>query len=149
MLFGISFTYIWLILAVVLAIVEINTVTLVSIWFVVGCVFAFGVSFITSNIWVQMFVFAAVSGICLAVSRPLARKILDRKPTPTNADMLIGKICTVMRDITPEKKGRVSAGGLTWMARSDSEIKASRQVKVLAISGVTLTVEPVPDHVHQ
>lgn len=143
MLFGISFTYIWLILAVILAIIEINTVTLVCIWFIVGSLFAFGVSFITQNILIQLRVFCAVSGVSLAVSRPLSRKILDKKPTPTNADMIIGKECTVVRDITEENKGRVSVGGLTWMAQSRVPLKKGRQAKVLAINGVTLTVEPV------
>ena len=140
MFFGISFTYIWLILAVILAIIEINTVTLVCIWFIVGSLFAFGVSFI---ILIQLRVFCAVSGVSLAVSRPLSRKILDKKPTPTNADMIIGKECTVVRDITEENKGRVSVGGLTWMAQSRVPLKKGRQAKVLAINGVTLTVEPV------
>ena len=143
MLFGISFTYIWLILAVILAIIEINTVTLVCIWFIVGSLFAFGVSFITQNILIQLRVFCAVSGVSLAVSRPLSRKILDKKTTPTNADMIIGKECTVVRDITEENKGRVSVGGLTWMAQSRVPLKKGRQAKVLAINGVTLTVEPV------
>lgn len=62
MLFGISFTYIWLILAVVLAIIEINTATLVCIWFIIGSLFAFGVSFITQNILLQLLVFSAEIG---------------------------------------------------------------------------------------
>ena len=42
MLFGIDTTYIWLALAVILAIVEMSTTSLVSIWFVMGSLFVSG-----------------------------------------------------------------------------------------------------------
>ena len=74
--FEFSSTYYWLILAVVLAVVEINTSTLVCIWFVVGSAFAFATSFLTDSVAVQMMVFSLVSGICLAVTRPLAKKVV-------------------------------------------------------------------------
>ena len=77
--FGFNFTFLWLILAVVLAIIELCTTTLVSIWFVVGSLFAFGTSFITDSWLIQVSVFLIVSGVCLLISRPLADKWLNKK----------------------------------------------------------------------
>ena len=141
--FEISSTYVWLAMAVVLTIMEISTTTLICIWFVVGSLFAFATSFITSSIVTQALVFIAVSAVCLAVTRPVVAKHLNRKAVPTNADMLIGKTCTVTQDILPGAKGRVAADGLSWMAQSDVPLKKGDRAQILAITGVTLTVSPI------
>ena len=138
--FVIDSTYVWLILAVGLAILEVNTSTLVCIWFVVGSLFAFATSFITDSIITQLVVFSLVSGIALAVTRPLAKKILGRRPVPTNMDMLIGKICVVTEDIHPDSKGRVKVDGLMWSASSDELLKKGTHVKIRRITGATLEV---------
>ena len=141
--FEISSTYVWLAMAVVLTILEINTTTLVCIWFVIGSLFAFIISFITDSIIAQLVVFIAVSAVSLAVTRPIAIKHLNKKTVPTNADMLIGKTCTVTEDILPQAKGRVAADGLSWLAQSDVPLKKGDQAQILSITGVTLTVSPV------
>ena len=141
--FEFNFTFLWLILAVVLAIIELSTTALVSIWFVVGSLFAFGTSFITDSLLVQVVVFLIVSGICLIVSRPLADKWLNRKVVPTNNDRLIGETCIVTEVIKPDRKGRVKTDGLTWMAESDHELTVGQKAVVRKIQGVTLTVEPL------
>ena len=141
--FEISSTYVWLAMAVVLTIMEISTTTLRCIWFVMGSLFAFAASFITDSIMAQLVVFIAVTGVCLAVTRPLAKKHLVPKTVPTNADMLIGKTCVVTEDILPGAKGRVAADGLSWLAQSDAPLKKGDQAQILAITGVTLTVSPI------
>ena len=141
--FEISSTYAWLGLAIALALVEISTVSLVSIWFVIGSLFAFGTSFITDSLVVQMAVFIAVSGVALAFTRPLVKKHIHKNTVPTNADMLIGKTCTVIQPVTPQQKGRVMVDGQSWMAASTVSLKEGQQVVVEKISGVTLTVSPV------
>ena len=141
--FNIDSTYVWLILAVCLAVLEANTATLVCIWFVMGSVFAFAASFITESIAAQLVVFSLVSGVSLAVTRPLAKKILGRKPVPTNMDMLIGKTCVVTENITPDSKGRVKIDGLTWAATCAQPVAIGEHVTIRAITGATLEVEPV------
>ena len=141
--FEFNLTFLWLILAIVLALIELSTTTLVSIWFVVGSLFAFGTSFITDSWLTQTGVFLIVSGICLIISRPLADKWLNRKAVPTNMDRLIGEICIVTEDIKPDRKGRVKTDGLTWMAESEAEIEVGKKAVIRKISGVTLIVEPL------
>ena len=138
----VNITYIWLAMAIVLALLEISTTALVCIWFVIGSLFAFGVSFITDSVLLQAIVFVLVSGLCLAFTRPLVEKHLNRKVIPTNADMLIGKVCIVTQPITPQQKGRVSIDGQSWMAASTVSLSTGQQAVVEKISGVTVTVSP-------
>ena len=140
-------TYFWLILAVALGVLEACTSALVCIWFVVGSVFAFAVSFITDSIIAQMAVFSVASGVCLAVTRPMAKKVLGRQPVATNADMIIGKTCTVTEDIHPEGKGRVKADGQSWMAQCDVPLEKGRQAQICEIRGATLIVKPITENI--
>ncbi len=145
MLFGIDSTYLWLILAVALSVLELSTVTLVSIWFVIGALFAFGVSFISESLILQAVVFITASGASLALTRPLVKKYLIRKPSPTNRDMLIGTTGIITRDVLPDKKGRVKSGDVDWMAQSDVYIPRGTPVKIESIHGATLAVSPVAE----
>lgn len=142
MLFGIGTTYIWLALAVILAIIEMSTTSLVSIWFVMGSLFAFGVSFITDSVITQMVVFIVVSATALAFTRPLVKKHIHKETVPTNADMIIGKTALVTQAITVDNKGRVTVDGQSWLAQADVPLAVGEHVIVEKITGVTLSVSP-------
>lgn len=146
--FEMNFTFVWLAMAVILSIIELNTTTLVSLWFVIGSLFAFGTSFITDNLIIQFIVFCMVSGACLIFSRPLADKMFNKKIIPTNIDRVIGKECMVVESITQQEKGRVKIDGLTWLAQSDVVIEKGQKAIVKEITGVTLIVEPVKNMVN-
>ncbi|MBQ5327546.1 MAG: NfeD family protein [Oscillospiraceae bacterium] len=141
--FGISSTYIWLAVAIALALLEIATTSLVSIWFVVGSLFAFGTSYITDSLLVQMVVFIAVSGAALAFTRPVVKKHLHKKTVPTNADMIIGRTAVVTQAISPDQKGRVTIDGQSWLAQAEMPLAVGEHVTVLKIVGVTAYVSPV------
>ena len=142
MLFGIGTTYIWLALAVILAIIEMSTTSLVSIWFVMGSLLAFGVSFITDSVITQMVVFIVVSATALAFTRPLVKKHIHKETVPTNADMIIGKTALVTQAITVDNKGRVTVDGQSWLAQADVPLAVGDHVIVEKITGVTLSVSP-------
>ena len=142
MLFGIGTTYIWLALAVILAIIEMSTTSLVSIWFVMGSLFAFGVSFITDSVITQMVVFIVVSATALAFTRPLVKKHIHKETVPTNADMIIGKTALVTQAITVDNKGRVTVDGQSWLAQADVPLAVGDHVIVEKITGVSLSVSP-------
>ena len=142
MLFGIGTTYIWLALAVILAIIEMSTTSLVSIWFVMGSLFAFGVSFITDSVITQMVVFIVVSATALAFTRPLVKKHIHKETVPTNADKILGKTALVTQAITVDNKGRVTVDGQSWLAQADVPLAVGDYVIVEKITGVTLSVSP-------
>lgn len=138
--------FIWIGFAVLMAVCEAFTSQLVSIWFVLGSVCAAITSIFTDSVPIQSAVFLVVSLIALVVTRPLVNKIRQKKgKTSTNADRLIGKIGIVISDVEDvQKVGQVKVEGEIWTAKSQSApIVKDSKVKVLAIEGVKLIVEPV------
>lgn len=136
---------VWLALLVAFLIMEATTVQLICIWFAAGSLAAMVVSLLGGAVWLQVLVFFTVSIVLLVLLWPLARKHFKPKLTATNADALVGRICTVTEDIDPLEGGRVKLGDVTWSARNDggAAISAGKQVKVLKIQGAKVIVEEV------
>ena len=140
---------IWLALIVVFLIMEAATVQLISTWFAAGALAAMIVSLIGGAVWLQIVVFLTVSIVLLVLLWPIARKHLKPKLVATNADALIGRVCTVTEEIDPVEGGRVKLGDVTWSARSvsDTQIPAGTLVKVMKIQGAKVFVEQVKKEV--
>ena len=138
---------IWLALIVLFIIMEALTVQLISTWFAVGALAAMIVSLIGGAVWLQVTVFFTVSIVLFASLWPLARKHLKSRLVATNADALVGKLCTVTEEIDPVEGGRVKVGDVTWSARSEEEIPAGARVKILKIQGAKVFVEQVKKEV--
>lgn len=136
--------WIWIGLIVIFVIVEAATVQLVTVWFAVGGIagliaYAFGL-----EIWMQILIFAVVSAVALAVTRPFVKKITKGRKQPTNADRYIGQEATVTEPISNElSTGAVRIGGLEWTARTvdNSEVDKGERVVVEAIEGAKLLVK--------
>ncbi len=137
--------YVWLAAAIVLGVVEGMTFALVSAWFAGGAVAAFLATLMGATVPVQLLVFVVVSAVLLACLRPLARKKAVKKPTPTNADRILGRVGVVTEAIDNVRaSGAVRVDGVEWTARSEggAAIEPGEQVKILRISGVKVFVEP-------
>ncbi len=138
-------TWIWLALTLILVIAEAATAQLTTVWFALGAFVAFLMTlFGVKNIALQIVVFAAVSLLALILTRPLVKKLLQKRVQPTNADRSIGQIGKVTQTINNiEGCGEVNLKGTIWTARSEDngEIEAGEFVKVLRIEGVKLIVE--------
>lgn len=136
----------WLVLLILFAASEAVTVGLTSIWFAAGALVALIAALLGSPVWVQITLFLAISLLCLAAVRPLAKKHLNDKVVPTNADRVIGEEIPVTEAIDNLRgKGAVVIRGMTWSARSQdgSAVPAGTMVRVLRIEGVRVFVEPV------
>ena len=136
----------WLVLLLIFAGSEAATVGLTSIWFAAGALVALVAALLGGPLWIQITLFLAVSLLCLAAVRPLAKKHLNSKVERTNADRAIGEEAQVTEDIDNiHGKGAVIIRGITWTARSEdsSPIPAGTMVKVLRIEGVKVFVERV------
>lgn len=137
--------YIWLGFAVVMAVCEAATTQLVSVWFVVGAICAAITTIFTGSIIIQSLVFVFVSLIALIVTKPLVKKVKQsHEKVNTNSDRLIGQVGVVLHSIDdPQSIGQVKVMGEIWSARSDyAPIAKNERIKVLAIEGVKLLVEP-------
>lgn len=136
--------WIWIGLIVIFVIVEAATVQLVTVWFAVGGIagliaYAFGL-----EIWMQILIFAVVSAVALAVTRPFVKRFTKGRKQPTNADRYIGQEATVTEPISNElSMGAVRIGGLEWTARTvdNSEVDKGERVTVEAIEGAKLLVK--------
>ena len=137
--------YTWAALIVVFLIVEGLTAGLASIWFALGAIAALISVFLGAPVWLQITLFIAVSTVTMIFTRPLARKYVNKRTQPTNADRVIGKNVTVTERIDNlAGKGYVAADGRLWPARSKTgePIERDTIAVVRAIEGIKLIVEP-------
>lgn len=137
--------YVWLGIAVVLAVVEISTTQLVSLWFVIGAAATAvcSATFLKGQILWQIIIFIAISAVTLILTRPLVKKLKSEEPVSTNSDRNIGKTAVVIAEIDPEQGvGQVRVGSEKWSAKTadGSVIKEGTNVKVTGIEGVKLVV---------
>ncbi len=132
----------WLILAVVLAVIEAATVQLVSVWFACGAVCAFLAAFVTDSLPVQAAVFVISSVLFLVISRKFVKKALKNK-VATNSDSLIGQSAVLTETVDNDLgTGTLKKGGIVWTARSENgeRIEEGTKVKIVKIEGVKLIV---------
>lgn len=138
-------TVFWLVSMIALFVIEAATVNLVTIWFAFGALAALITSVSGGPLWLQIVLFIAVTIITLIPTRALAKKYFNKsKHQPTNADMVIGKECTVTEDIDNlSGTGAVRCMGKEWSARSRSgdKVPEGAVVTAVAIEGVKLIVE--------
>ena len=137
---------IWLLVLIAFAVGEALTVGLTSIWFAVGALGALITAGLGFGFWPQIIVFLVLSGVTLALVRPLAKKVLKPGYSATNADRVIGAVGLVTEEVdNMAGKGLVNLAGQVWSARAQDEqnIPAGQEVRVLRIQGVKVIVEPV------
>lgn len=136
---------IWLVLLVIFLVAEASTVTVISLWFAAGALAALLASLTGGGVPFQVFVFLAVSVAAMAALRPLVRKYITPKLTPTNTDSIIGTTGFVTGDIDNDAaQGQVKLGGMYWTARSTSgaPVAAGTLIRVDRIEGVKVYVSP-------
>ena len=136
----------WTALLILLGIGEAVTVGLTCIWFAAGSLVALLVSLLNGPLWLQIVLFLAVSILSMMAVRPMAKKYLNNKVEPTNADRIIGSEAYVVEAINNlQAAGAVRVNGVVWSARSEHEelIPAGTLIRVLRIEGVKVYVEPV------
>ena len=133
----------WSLLAVGFLVLEACTVAMVSLWFAIGAAAALVLSLLGAAFWIQTAAFLVVSGVLLALLRPMMRKYV--KITKTNVASVLGMEGLVTESIdNVSYQGHVKLGGMTWSARSTSgaPISAGTRVTVDRVEGVKVFVSP-------
>ena len=134
---------VWLGAIAVFTVVELATVALVSIWFILGAAAAFIVAFFTDSVIIEVAVFLVVSTVSLYFVRRYAKDKLFPKAVATNADMVVGMRAHVTKAIVAGEKGRVKVNAFDWYATSDKGFDVGAECIVKSISGNTLFVDEV------
>ena len=132
--------YVWLAVAVGLAILEMSTVNLVSIWYVISSLIAMVASLFTDNVVIQLAVFVLGGTLLLLLTKDAIKKILPEK-TRTNIDRIIGMEGIVTEKITKKTPGEVKVDGKRWTAIADETIPVDATVKILEINSTKLKVK--------
>ena len=150
----------WLIALIVLLVGEAITIGLTFVWFAVGAlgalIVAVGgalenpkrpfVAVLGGALWLQVVIFLALSGVTLALARPVFARFLKTSHAATNADRVIGQTAVVTEQIDNlSGTGQVNVAGQIWSARSAHDVVIPREteVRVLKISGVKVLVEAI------
>lgn len=138
--------FIWIIIAIVSAIIEGATLGLTTIWFAFGAVFAWIAQLIGFGQTTQIIVFLVLSTILIVFTRPIAIKYLKIGKVRTNADKYIGESGIVIEKIVNiNNKGQVKVNGQIWSAKSlnNEDIEKDTVVLIKEIKGVKLIVEKI------
>ena len=138
----------WLAVIILFLVIEMITVSLVSIWFVGGALVAFLTAYFTETMWIQVVVFLAVSVVLLVLLRPLARKlsVKQKDQMVSGAKAMIGKQAIVTEEIdSVHAKGAVQVNGQYWTAKTklfEDKIPKDTIVDIIDVDGVKLIVSP-------
>ncbi|MDR0854606.1 MAG: NfeD family protein [Clostridiales Family XIII bacterium] len=135
---------VWIVVAVLFAVIEGFTMGFVTVWFSVGGIAAAISALFGASLSIQIVIFFAVSIILLIFTRPILVKHLKLGKEKTNVDAIAGKIGVVMEEIKPYETGLVKVNGVPWTAEAKEQeetIAANSRVKILSVEGVRLIVE--------
>jgi membrane protein implicated in regulation of membrane protease activity len=138
---------VWVILAAILGVAEIFTLTAALGLLAVAALAAAGVAALGFGLFAQFVTFAAVAVAGLVLVRPLVQRQMRPRFGPQHrfgVAALVGRQARVVQEVTGHT-GRVRIGGEEWSARAYDEtlvIPAGTTVDVIEIEGATALVYP-------
>lgn len=144
--------WVWLVVAVAFALVELTVLggSFVLLPFAASAFVAALAGFYDAPIETQWAIFVFGGGLLFVVMYRWARRYLNTsvKPLGVGADRLVGMVATVTEPIAPadeDRRGRVTVAGEVWGALTERElgIEAGRRVRVVAMRGTRVVVEPI------
>lgn len=136
--------FIWIILAVIFATIELATLGVLTIWFAAGAVVAAIASVFGVNIFIQFVIFLVVSIVLLYFTRPIAEKYLKIGKQKTNIDSVVGEKAIIIDTEDPCKTGQAKIRGQVWSfegINSSDQFEIGEEVIVEKIEGVRLLVK--------
>ena len=135
--------WIWLGIVIFLIFIEVITVGLTTVWFVISGFVSLILSLFIDSVEIQFSVFVLLGVLLLITTRPYLVKKLHVKESKTNLDRVIGMTGVVTEEIKKNNPGEVKVDGKKWMAISHKDIAKGKNVKINKIDGVKLIVEEV------
>jgi len=142
-----TWQWIWAVGAVVLAIGELLTAGFFLLPFAVGAGAAALLAFLGVGPLLQLVTFAVVSILFLAILQRFARAERSAPPATVGANRYLGKRAVVVVPVSRRTgRGLVRMETEEWRATTDldTEIPEGEEVRVVAVRGTRLVVEPVP-----
>lgn len=133
---------VWLIIFIITFIIEISTLSLVSIWFSAGALMAILLNYFGILVKGQIAGFIITSILTFLIFRPVLMKHIKAPKVKTNMDRLIGKTGEITKEINPLSFGQIKINGQVWTGKSleGATIKEGTLVEVIDIEGAKLVV---------
>ena len=94
----------------------------------------------------QLVAFSAFSIIFLALVRRWLKNIFMGSKETSSGDFAsdyVGRIGTIVEDVTPPETGRVEIGDAAWTAQSAFPLKSGDKVRITAQKNLTMVVEKI------
>jgi membrane protein implicated in regulation of membrane protease activity len=133
---------IWLILAGILVVVEMLTLTFYLLWLGIGAVVAAVIDWIWPGSLVLELVALCIVALILTIfTGPLTRRFHSSRGFKDAVDELVGKQGIVLEEVTGEAPGIVKIGNETWSAVSNEPLLKGESVKVVSRGSAVLQVE--------
>ncbi|WP_029192282.1 NfeD family protein [Paenibacillus harenae] len=132
---------IWLILAGLLIVVEMLTLTFYLLWLGIGAAAAAVIDFIWPGALVlEIAVCCVVVLILTLFTKPLTRRFHSARGFKDAVDEMVGKQGVVLESIAANAPGIVKVGNETWSAVSDGSIETGETVIVVSRGSAVLQV---------
>ena len=136
---------VWLIFSVAALIIEASTEAIVSIWFCVGALISFAISFIPGvPYWGEIIIFVGVSLISFFLMRPFIKKWTAKKEkTRGYIDNLVGKKGIVLTKVDSLQPGEIEVNGMTWTASTltNETFEEGEVARVVSVAGNKLFID--------
>src|SRR5699024_6490478 len=132
----------WLIIFIISLVIELISLSLVSIWFAAGALIAMFLEFLELGLIYEIIGFIITSLITFFIFRPTLMNFIKSPKVRTNADRLIGKTGEMIKVANETSMGQVKVEGQIWQAvsKDNKHLKAGTVVIVEGIEGVKLVV---------
>lgn len=133
---------IWLVIAGILVVVEMLTLTFYLLWLAVGAAVACLLSLLFPDLLVVQIVSGALVSLLLTIfTKPLTRWMHTGTEYQEPNQQLVGKEGVVLEAILPGKPGIVRIGSETWSASAAEALEAGQFVTVIRRGTTILEVE--------
>ena len=133
-MFNLAF-WVWVIVGIIALIIEVATVSLVSIWVCLGCIAACICNILGFSETAQVVVFTLTTAFSFLFLYKLAKNKLVKPENKlkTNVESYIGKTAVCTKEIDNiTGTGEVIANGINWSAKStDDNIKIEKDSIVI------------------
>ncbi|CAM3903772.1 hypothetical protein BAQ48_03110 [Bacillus luti] len=133
---------IWFIIAGILFIAEMLSITFYMLWLGIGAVVGGLIAlFAPDALFLQVVVGGIVSLTLTFFTKRISKNFREAKGFTDTVDMLVGKRVIVMQAITSEENGIVKVDGDTWTAIADDPIDVGEKVVVIKRHSTILQVK--------
>lgn len=129
---------VWLVGAIIFAVIEFIVPGLISIWFAISAVITIFFSMIVEKVLYQGYFFVVVSVLLLLITRNYCKKIRSQKND--KVDRITGTVVKI-KEIDERGNYIIYLDGKHWLGKSETLLNVGDKAKILKIEGIKLVLE--------